>query len=149
MRALMMRRLRWLLILIPLCAASMWGAEKTKAELAEDAEAAEEERWLEKRDLLPEDGYEFEQVGKLLLNPRTVDETRPSVVGVFLSRGRTYQVKTDGASVLKRLGKFNGKVVRLGGKVRNSGKYLIVQDVLSQPGKGIPTPSSNSSPARM
>ena len=145
----MMPRLRWLLILLPFCVVSVCSAEKTKAELAEDAEAAEEERLLEKQDLLPEDGYEFEQVGKLLLHPRTVDETRPSVVGVFLSRGRTYQVKTDGPSVLKRLNRFNGKVVRLGGKVRNSGKYLIVQDVLSQPGKGAHTPASNSSPIRM
>jgi len=122
-------------------------AEKTKAELAEEAEAAEEERKLDEAGKLPEDGYEFMEAGKLFLSNAVMDPARPSVLGVFRSGKRAYQVKVAEESLRKELTKFNGKFVTLGGKIRNDGKYLIVQEVLSRAG-GL-APSSNSSPARM
>jgi hypothetical protein len=123
-------------------------AEKTKAEQAEEAEAAAEERALEKQGRLPEDGYEFTAPGRLALATHTMDEDRPSVVGIFTAYGKTYQLKLAEASLRKKLEKFNGKTVTLGGKIRNTGKYLIVQAVLTQPGRFRPV-SGRSSPGRM
>jgi len=111
---------------------SLGAGEPTEKESAEDAEAAEEERKLEAAGLIPDGGYEFEQEGRLALANYVMDKERPSVVGVFNSRGRTYQLKLEKESLRKELAKFNGKKVTLGGKVRNKGKYLIVQEVLSE-----------------
>jgi len=107
-------------------------AEPTRTETAEAAEAAEEERKLEEQGLIPDGGYEFEQEGRLTLASHTMDEDRPSIVGIFTSRGRTYQVKLAKENLRKELAKFNSKNVTLGGKVRNRGKYLIVQEVLTE-----------------
>ena len=76
-----------------------------------------------------------------------MDVERPSVLGIFRSGKGIYQVKVAEESLRKELNKFNGKMVTLGGKVRNKGKYLIVQEVLTQPGRL--APASNTSPARM
>jgi len=135
-------------VLLPIlfvAAASVGAVERTETERAEEAVAAEEERKLEEKGLIPDGGYEFEQEGKLTLATWTMDEQRPSILGIFTSRGRTYQVKVAREPLRKALARFNGKQVTLGGKVRNEGKYLIVQEVLSQvvpvgPGKnrGVP-----------
>jgi len=123
-----------LISLLVLCLPLM-GAEKTELEMAEDAEAAEEERILEQLGRLPDDGHEFTAAGRLVLAAQAMDENRPSVLGIFTAYKRTYQVKLEDESLRKKLAKFNGKTVTLAGKIRNKGKYLIVQAVLTQPGK--------------
>ena len=83
----------------------------------------------------------------LCLRIRDLLCSKPRMLGVFRSGKRAYQVKVAEESLRKELTKFNGKFVTLGGKIRNNGKYLIVQEILSRAG-GL-APSSNSSPARM
>lgn len=129
------------------CSVVVWAAEKTEAERAEDAEAAEEERKLEEAGRIPNDGYEFSGGGRLLLSNGVMDPERPGVLGVFRTKARVYLVKVDEEALRGKLAKFNGKMVTLGGKIRNGGKYLVVQEVLSQPG-GL-APAANTSPARM
>jgi hypothetical protein len=129
------------------CGMTAWSAEKTKVEQAEEAEAAEEDRKLQEAGRIPEDGYEFMEGGKLHLAAGVMDPARPSVLGIFRSNKRTYQVKVAEESLRPQLAKFNGKMVTLGGKIRNGGKYLIVQEVLSRPGRL--APASNTSPLRM
>ena len=141
---------KWFVLLLVAgfaCNPVLLSAEMTKAEQAEEAEAAEEERKLDEAGKLPEDGYEFMEAGKLFLSNAVMDPARPSVLGVFRSGKRAYQVKVAEESLRKELTKFNGKYVTLGGKIRNKGKYLIVQEVMSQAG-GL-APATNSSPARM
>lgn len=125
---------QFLLLVLLLPGLPLVSAEKTVAEQAEDEEAAAEERQLEKQGKLPEDGHEFTASGKLVLATQVMDQERPGVLGLFTACGRSYQVKLAEETLREKLNTFNGKTVTLAGKIRNQGKYLIVQAVLTQTG---------------
>jgi hypothetical protein len=110
-------------------------AEKTKTELVEEAEAAEEERILRKQGRILDMEYELVVPGRLVLTAQAMDEDRPSVLGYFKTSKQAYLVKLGDESLREKLALFNQKTVTLAGKVRNNGKYLIVQAVLTQTGE--------------
>jgi len=65
-----------------------------------------------------------------------------------LAQGRTYRVKLENPALGKELASYNGKVVTLGGKIRNQGRYFIVAEILTQAGNFTPA-QSNTAPGRL
>jgi hypothetical protein len=116
---------------------------------AEAEQAAKEEEILRAQGKIPETGYETALQGKYLMTAQQEGQ-RTDVPGVFVTQGRTYQVKLVEASLRDKLTPFNGKPVTLGGKIRNQGKYFIVEDVLTQSADGAYAPAqSHTAPGRL
>jgi len=124
------KRVFWVLAI---CAASVIGAgafaaEKKKKDPkieAEENEAHEEDEAMIGKDIVG--GHEFTARGKFVLNDTDVE--KPVVVGAFIAEGKMYQVKIEREELRARLIPFNNKEVGLTGKLRNKGKYLVVQDI--------------------
>lgn len=100
----------------------------------EAKEAAEEEKLLEGK--RPETGHEFSARGRLRLALVEEGQTPPAILGIFTADGKSYQVKIANEALRAQLLPFDNKDIALGGKVRNKGKYLIVEEVII--GSGTP-----------
>ena len=107
--------------------AHAFSAEKKKDPKieAEEKEAREEDEAVAGKDIAG--GHEFTARGKFVLNDTDVEN--PVVVGAFVAEGKIYQVKVEREDLRPRLALFNNKEVGLTGKLRNKGKYLVVQDI--------------------
>ena len=123
------KRAFWILAV---CAASVIGAGAFAAEKkkdpkieAEENEAREEDEAVIGKDIVG--GHEFTARGKFVLNDTDVE--KPVVVGAFIAEGKMYQVKIEREELRARLIPFHNKEVGLTGKLRNKGKYLVVQDI--------------------
>lgn len=113
------------LVALPICAAEN---EKDEALAAEAKEAAEEDSANVGKDF--GGGYELIARGKFKLYAEGESEN-PQVVGLFSADGKIYQVKLENEGLKKELAPFNGKDVGLAGKLRNKGKYLVVQMLMN------------------
>jgi len=113
------------LVALPVCAAEN---EKDEALAAEAKEAAEEDSANVGKDF--GGGYELIARGKFKLYAEGESEN-PQVVGLFSADGKIYQVKLENEGLKKELAPFNGKDVGLAGKLRNKGKYLVVQMLMN------------------
>lgn len=134
----MKTRLMCVSVLFLACAWALEGGEPKKSpeEIAEEKEAEEEEQLMVGK--RPESGHEFSARGRLQLVP--LEEGKiPKILGTFTSDRKTYLVKITNEALFAQLLPFDKKDVGLGGKVRNSGKYLIVEEVLA--GSGTPAAS--------
>jgi hypothetical protein len=56
-------------------------------------------------------------------------EPQDGILGVFTTADRAYFLKAENEKLASDLKKFEGKEVTLGGKIRNQGKYFIVQEI--------------------
>ena len=107
--------------------------KKSPEEIAEEKQADEEERQLEGK--RPETGHEYTARGRLQLVPMDEGKT-PKVLGTFTADGKTYMLKIASEELRAQLQPFDNKDVALAGKIRNNGKYLIVEDIVA--GSGTP-----------
>jgi len=100
-------------------------AEADKDALAAEAkEAAEEDAAEEKLD---SETLKRLFEGKLVLSGENTEN--PEIVGVFVSAGKTYQLKLADPVLLAELKPLQNKPITLNGKIRNKGKYFIVVGV--------------------
>lgn len=100
-------------------------AEADKDALAAEAkEAAEEDAAEEKLD---SETLKRLYEGKMALTGENTEN--PDIVGVFVSEGKTYQVKLADPALLAELKPIQNKPITLNGKIRNKGKYFIVVGV--------------------
>jgi hypothetical protein len=113
----------------------VWGAEKKKDPQveAEEKQAAEEDSAAVGKDTLT--GYEFNSRGKLYIN-EVPDGQKPLVLGTFVADGKIYQIKVEREELRAQLAPYHNKEVGLAGKIRNGGKYLVVQNIMG----GVPPP---------
>lgn len=120
-----------------------------ETEPTEDEAAAKEEEQLRAQGKIPETGYETTLQGKYHAVAQQEGQ-RTDIPGVFLTQGKTYQVKLMHAALREKLTPFNGKQVTLAGKIRNSGKYFIVEEVLTQTADGAYAPAqAHTAPGRL
>jgi hypothetical protein len=133
-----------------LAAFPLLGAEGEEDPATAEAEqATKEEALLRAQGKIPETGYETTLQGKYLATTPSEGQ-RADIPGVFVAQGRTYQVKLQDNALREKLAPFNGKAVTLGGKIRNQGKYFIVEDVLTQAADGAYSPAqSHTAPGRL
>jgi hypothetical protein len=115
-----------LLLLLTLAAPAPLRAAEDAAAEAEAKEAAEEDAAEEKLD---SETLRRLYEGKFALHPEGQTPESPDVVGVFVSEGKSYQLKLAAPELLKELKPLAGKVVTLNGKIRNKGKYFIAVSV--------------------
>jgi hypothetical protein len=115
--------------------------------VAEQEEADREEELLRAQGKTPDQGQETVLQGKYLAT--APQENRTDIPGVFLASGKTYQVKLAAENLRNKLVPFNGKQVTLGGKIRNRGKYFIVEEVLTQPNGAFVPAQAHTSPGRL
>lgn len=100
--------------------------KETQAEL-EAREAAEEDAAEAKLD--PEKVKHLFD-GRFVLN-QTEDAKEPNaIVGTFISKNGSYLIKVESAAVREELKQYHNKEVSVVGKVRNQGKYLIVNSIV-------------------
>jgi len=102
--------------------------EENSARAAEAKEAAEEDAAEEKLD---SETLKKLFEGRMALTPDGPDKENPEVVGVFVSEGKTYQLKLTDPELLKELKPLQNKPITLNGKIRNKGKYFIVVGIMS------------------
>jgi hypothetical protein len=111
------------------------GKKKDPQQEAEEKEAAEEDAAAVGRDLPGGPGaFEFNARGKLDLYQHP-DDQKPIVIGIFTADGKAYEVKAGNEELLTKLQQYNGKLVSLAGKLRNKGKYLVVQSIVEGAGR--------------
>lgn len=104
-------------------------AESEKDVLAAEAkEAADEDAAEEKLD---SEALKKLFEGKLALTPDGAEKENPEVVGVFISDGKTYQLKLSDPAQLAELKPLQNKPITLNGKIRNKGKYFIVVGIMT------------------
>lgn len=123
------------------CISTLSAAEKKKDPVleAEEKEAAEEDAEAVGKDT--QSGYEFTARGKLALS--NMDDTqKPLVIGLFAADGRVYSVKVERDELRAQLRAYDGKSVGLAGKIRNKGKYFVVQEIAD----GVPAPDALRNP---
>lgn len=113
--------------------------EKDEALAAEDKEAEEEDTASIGKDFVG--GYELIARGKFKLYGEGESEN-PKVVGLFAADGKVYQCKVENEDLKKDLAAFNGKEVGLAGKLRNKGKYYVIQMIMNS----APPPDSFRNP---
>jgi hypothetical protein len=123
-------------VALPVTAAE---SEKDEALAAEAKEAAEEDTANIGKDFAG--GYELIARGKFKLYAEGESEN-PQVIGLFSADGKIYQVKLENEGLKKELAPFNGKDVGLAGKLRNKGKYLVIQMLMNS----APPPDSFRNP---
>jgi hypothetical protein len=70
--------------------------------------------------------------GKFFMEPAKEGES-PKVLGRFVASGSTYLVKIAHEELRKPLAKYDGKEVRFQGKIRNKGKYFVVEQIIEAP----------------
>jgi hypothetical protein len=118
---------------LPLLAAEK-GKKKDPQQEAEEKEAAEEDAAAVGRDLPGGPGAsEFSARGKLDLY-QVQEGQKPIVIGVFSADGKNYEVKSSD-DLIAKLQQHNGKLVSLAGKLRNNGKYFVVQSIIEGAGR--------------
>jgi hypothetical protein len=129
--------------------------------VAENLQAAQEEKELQAQGKIPDRGHESIMKGTYLaLNP--TGNQRSDIVGQFQVTGYAYafQVKVMDpggvdAEVVNRLSSFNGQTVTLGGKLRNKdatypqGQYFIVGEVMTQTGGAFLPSKANTAAGRL
>lgn len=117
---------RWMLA-VGIALAFSFGSPTVAAEADKDAlaaeakEAAEEDAAEEKLD---SETLKRLYEGKLALTGENSEN--PDVIGVFVSEGKTFQLKLSDPALLAELKPLQNKPVTLNGKIRNKGKYFIV-----------------------
>lgn len=121
------------LLLSPLAALALHAEDADKSDkekqLAAEAKEAEEEDTANiGKDFAG--GYELITRGKFKLFADGESEN-PTVVGLFSAEGKIYQVKVEQESLKKELAPHSGKDVGLAGKLRNKGKYFVVQSIMN------------------
>jgi len=116
--------------------------------LTEEEEAAREEALLQAQGKIPETGHEKVLEGKYLVTVVEGGE-KAAIPGVFVVKGHVYQLKLANEELRGRLKPFNGKRVTLGGKIRNQGKYFILEEVLTQPGGAYVPAQAHTAPGRL
>lgn len=121
----------------PACAAE--DEKESPERIAEAKEAEQEDQAAIGKDFAG--GFEFIGRGKFKLYADGESENK-AVVGLFSCDGKLYQVKAESEQLKKDLAPHNGKEVGLSGKLRNQGKYLIVQSISA----GAPPPDSFRNP---
>lgn len=114
-------------------------AAKDEALAAEAKEAEEEDTANIGKDFAG--GYELIARGKFKLYGEG-ESDNPQVIGLFSADGKIYQVKLENEGLKKELTPLNGKDVGLAGKLRNKGKYLVVQMLMNS----APPPDSFRNP---
>jgi hypothetical protein len=129
----------WLLCLPLLFSSAVFAAEPTPEQVAESKEAEEEDKAAVGKDFAG--GFEFIGRGKFKLYGEGESENK-EVVGLFSCDGKLFQVKVENEQLKKDLAPHNGKDVGLSGKLRNKGKYLVVQSI----SVGAPPPDSFRNP---
>lgn len=132
-----------LLLVLPLAfSAAVFAADDDKQspeQVAEAKEAEEEDKAAIGKDFAG--GYEFIGRGKFRMYAEGESENK-EVVGLFACDGKMYLVKVENEQLKKDLAPHSGKDVGLTGKLRNKGKYLIVQTISA----GAPPPDSFRNP---
>ena len=135
------------------------GLAGTGPTLAADAKDKQKDAQAEEKEAAKEDAdeaaitdmaeqlrkYQHEFHGTFLLPSDPSQKTGSAVVGTFVTDERdrnpnqTYLVKAEKGKedIVKALTRFDGKKVAVQGKLRNSGKYLIVSLVV-EPAPGPP-----------
>jgi len=116
------------------------GGEKDKAsgQEKEAAEAAAEEEAEKKLDEM-DSKRSVTLTGRFSRDALAPEDTPPGVVGVFSATdGNLYLVKLADQGMLKLLCSYDKKDVTLAGKLRNKGKYLIVETVIAGEPKPLP-----------
>jgi len=113
--------------------------EKEEALAAEDKEAEEEDTANIGKDFVG--GYELIARGKFKLYGEGESEN-PKVIGLFSADGKIYQCKIENEGLKKDLAPQNGKEVGLAGKLRNKGKYFVIQMLMNS----APPPDSFRNP---
>jgi len=120
-----MRRWSAFAAFLMLIAVPMVSAE----DLTDKQEAAIMEEEAKAEEALPMDKTPPPNLtGRVLLKGDATDEA-DTVVGMFVVKGRAYQLRLGQKGVLDKLKPLNGKIASLIGKVRMRGKYFIVTEV--------------------
>ncbi|HYG73613.1 MAG TPA: hypothetical protein VEK08_01170 [Planctomycetota bacterium] len=119
-------------ILFTLAAAPLLAGQKGESQIEKEAARAAEEdaaAAARKSDQL----YEISMRGKLQIDAEKKADPKALVLGTFAAEGRLFEVKADSPLVRQDLEKNDGRELTLEGKIRNDGKYFIVQNVPSPP----------------
>jgi hypothetical protein len=113
-------------------------AAQSEEQTAQEKEAAKEAEEDAARAAKPKDSYTSESTvkGKVIIFPQPQEEEVP---GAFNVGSKIYLLKVREATLMKEIIALNGKTVALAGKVRNDGKYFVVEGI----------PKSEPKPPRM
>ena len=107
--------------------------DKLKAKLDDEhRQAAEEDEAERNKDESKVTENSFS--GKLVLSTDPSQNENPEVIGnINLTDGRTFQIKVREQNLLKTLQPYNNREVKVLGRIRNQGAYLIVDMVVPPP----------------
>ena len=101
--------------------------KQTAQEKAEAKEAADEDERESKMDGEARDPLKYLVVkGTMALD----ESAKGPVIGTISGKDGTYQIKLTNESIRAQMFKYNNKIVTLGGKLRNNGKYILVKEII-------------------
>jgi hypothetical protein len=136
-----MKTFMWVGLAI-LCLGSVAGRAAAVELTDQEKEAAREAEENVARAAKPNDSYAAESTlkGRVIIFPQPQEEEVP---GAFNVGSKIYLLKVREAGLMKELQALNGKTVALAGKIRNDGKYFIVEGIP----KAEPKPPRMDNPA--
>ncbi|HYG75897.1 MAG TPA: hypothetical protein VEK08_12915 [Planctomycetota bacterium] len=130
-----------------LCAAIMtfsmgvFSAEKPQKRWETERQEAQLEEQREQQLSFEEKARMRYQYRGILQIEEGLDDGNPDVVGSFVAEDagghRVYMLKIEDPSLVSKLKALDRKKVALVGKIRNSGKYILVSAVVDQSGSPI------------
>jgi hypothetical protein len=117
-------------------------AEQSEEQTEQEKEAAREAEENAAKAAKPNDSYASESTvkGKVIIFPQPQEEEVP---GAFNVGSKIYLLKVREEALKKEIIALNGKTVALAGKVRNDGKYFVVEGIP----KAEPKPPRMDNPA--
>ena len=104
-------------------------AQSDEARASEERQAAEEDAAAEK-ERGDEGGSETVLIGKFY-RQKEKEADNPAVFGTYVSGGRAYLLKVENPIAKPYLIKNERKEIKLAGRIRNEGKYFIVEKVIA------------------
>ena len=122
---------RWpiaLLLVFALTCPALWALSKEQRATEAEQAALEDEAAEKKRG--EDGGPETVLVGKFFRQVQQ-EVQNPEVFGAYLSGGHAYLLKVENPTAKSYLLKNERKVVKLAGRIRNEGKYFIVEKVIA------------------
>lgn len=121
--------------ILAMLAGTLYAAEKAdnfQKRLDAERREAQDEAQREEKLTLAEQAKMRSQFNGILTIQSDLDNGNPEVIGALTCTDdqKVYLIKLDSKDLLKVLQRNDGKKITLGGRMRNSGKYLLVTGMI-------------------